>query len=127
MAERPLKWTGSGDLIPAPKIKFRRQRANLLINPLNAKLNPIYHLMALLGAHHIFHVSGLRVSVLHVVWLTVQTVQFTVPSGTPASPSCVRPYILLNIFLSNVFSSGINQYYNLQQCIPNGLPGSTAQ
>ena len=27
MAERPLKWTGGGgDLIPAPKIKFRRQR-----------------------------------------------------------------------------------------------------
>jgi hypothetical protein len=30
-------------------------------NPLNAELNPIYHLMALLGAHHILHVSGLRV------------------------------------------------------------------
>jgi len=30
-------------------------------NPLNAKLNPICHLLALLGAHHIFHVSGLRV------------------------------------------------------------------
>jgi len=32
------------------------------INPLNAQLNPICHLMALLGAHHIFHVSGLRVN-----------------------------------------------------------------
>jgi hypothetical protein len=32
-----------------------------IINPLNAKLNPICHLLALLGAHHIFHVSGLRV------------------------------------------------------------------
>ena len=31
------------------------------INPLNAKFNPICHLLALLGAHHIFHVSGLRV------------------------------------------------------------------
>jgi len=31
------------------------------INPLNADLNPIYHLLALLGVHHIFHVSGLRV------------------------------------------------------------------
>ena len=27
-------------------------------NPLNAELNPIWHLLALLGAHHIFHVSG---------------------------------------------------------------------
>jgi len=30
-------------------------------NPLNAELNPIYHLLVLLRAHHIFHVSGLRV------------------------------------------------------------------
>jgi len=27
------------------------------INPLNAELNPICYLLALLGAHHIFHVS----------------------------------------------------------------------
>jgi len=32
-----------------------------MINPLNAELNPISQLLALLGAHHIFHVSGLRV------------------------------------------------------------------
>jgi len=31
------------------------------INPLNAELNPIYHLLALLGAHLIFHVSRIRV------------------------------------------------------------------
>ena len=31
------------------------------LTPLNAELNPIFHLLALLGAHHIFHVSGLRV------------------------------------------------------------------
>jgi hypothetical protein len=30
--------------------------------PLNAELNPICHLVALLGAHHIFHVSGLKVN-----------------------------------------------------------------
>jgi len=30
-------------------------------NPLNAELNPICHLLVLLGTHHIFHVSGLRV------------------------------------------------------------------
>ena len=33
-------------------------------NPLNAKLNPICHLLALLGAHHILHVSRIRVKVL---------------------------------------------------------------
>ena len=31
------------------------------INPLNAELNPICHLLALLGAHHILHFSGIRV------------------------------------------------------------------
>ena len=34
----------------------------MTFNPLNAELNPICHLLALLGAHHIFHVSGLRVN-----------------------------------------------------------------
>jgi hypothetical protein len=34
-------------------------------NPLNAKLNPICHLLALLGAHHIFHVSRVRVKTWH--------------------------------------------------------------
>jgi hypothetical protein len=32
-----------------------------LVKPLNAKLNPICHLLALLGAHFIFHVNGIRV------------------------------------------------------------------
>jgi len=32
-------------------------------NPLNAKLNPICHLLALIGAHHILHVSRIRVNV----------------------------------------------------------------
>jgi hypothetical protein len=31
------------------------------INPLNAKLNPICHLLALLGAHPILHVGRIRV------------------------------------------------------------------
>jgi len=34
------------------------------INPLNAELNPICHLLALLGAHHIFHISRIRVNSL---------------------------------------------------------------
>jgi len=34
----------------------------LNINPLSAELNPTCHLLALLGAHHIFHIDGLRVN-----------------------------------------------------------------
>ena len=32
------------------------------LNPLNAELNPICHLLALLGPHHIPHVSRIRVN-----------------------------------------------------------------
>jgi hypothetical protein len=35
------------------------------INPSNAELNPICHLLALLGAHHILHVSRIRVKLSH--------------------------------------------------------------
>jgi hypothetical protein len=31
------------------------------VNPLNAELNPICHLLALLGAHHIIHIRRIRV------------------------------------------------------------------
>jgi len=31
-------------------------------NPLNAELNPICHLLALVGPHPIFHVSRIRVN-----------------------------------------------------------------
>jgi hypothetical protein len=33
------------------------------INPSNAELNPICHLLALLGAHHILHFSRIRVKI----------------------------------------------------------------
>ena len=36
-----------------------------VINPLNAKLNPICYLLALLGAHHILHVSRIRVKLCY--------------------------------------------------------------
>ena len=35
-----------------------------LINPLNAELNPICYLLALLGAHHFLHVGRIRVKSL---------------------------------------------------------------
>jgi len=36
----------------------------LNVNPLNAELNPICYLLALLGAHHFLHVSRIRVKSL---------------------------------------------------------------
>jgi hypothetical protein len=37
------------------------------INPLNAKLNPICHLLALLGVHLILHVGKIRVKACDIV------------------------------------------------------------
>jgi len=42
-----------------------RKLHNEELNSLNAELNPICHLLALLGAHHILHVSRIRVNDLY--------------------------------------------------------------
>ena len=39
---------------------------SLGLNPLNAELNPIWHLLALLGGHHFLHVSRIRVKSLTI-------------------------------------------------------------
>jgi len=36
--------------------------SNIIINPVNDEINPICHLLALLGTHHILHVSRIRVN-----------------------------------------------------------------
>ena len=41
--------------------------------PLNGELNPICHLLALLGAHHFFHVSGLRVNLIILFFYMFRT------------------------------------------------------
>jgi len=38
----------------------------VVINPLNTELNPICHLLALLEAHHILHVSRIRVNIVGI-------------------------------------------------------------
>jgi hypothetical protein len=41
---------------------FRKGKVVLVFNFLNDELNPICHLLTLLGAHHIFHVGRIRVN-----------------------------------------------------------------
>jgi hypothetical protein len=47
-------------------------------NPLNSKLNPICHLLALLGAHHILHVSRIRVKVHFIILFPILSTIFIV-------------------------------------------------
>ena len=60
------------------------------INPLNGELNPICHLLTLLGAHHILHVSRIGVNtVLH---------QYTTPAAAAFYVS-VRFFLFLRSFV----------------------------
>jgi hypothetical protein len=54
--------TGIARKIPEEVNGTTHISARYLVNPLNAELNPMCHFLALLGARHIFHVSGLRVN-----------------------------------------------------------------
>jgi hypothetical protein len=42
-------------------LKKKKLLMHTFFNPLNTELNPISHLLALFGAHHILHVSRIRV------------------------------------------------------------------
>ena len=43
-------------------IYFLKFNTAALVNPLNAELNPVRHLLALVGVRHIVHVSKIRVN-----------------------------------------------------------------
>jgi len=43
------------------KLFFKEFKIETEINPLNTELNPICHMLALLGAHLILHISRIRV------------------------------------------------------------------
>ena len=62
------------------------------INPLNAKLNLICHLLVLLGAHHIFHVSGLRVNAVvpSVISLCIRSYKLQQTYGRSQWPRGLR-------------------------------------
>jgi hypothetical protein len=51
-----VTWRAFGGQKGTVKVEHRQ------INPLNAELNPICHLLSLLEAHHILHVSRIKVN-----------------------------------------------------------------
>jgi len=46
-----------------PNLRKSVSPAMLYVNPLKAELNPVCHLLTLLGAHHILHISRIRFKV----------------------------------------------------------------
>ena len=64
------------------------------INPLNAELNPICHLLALLGAHHILHVSRIGVNgILPKLWKTNNFIGPRMYQNGPGRQSCCNQLI----------------------------------
>ena len=53
--------TVSRKLLLRLALRFKLSPYYSFLNPLNPELNPIFHFLALLGAHHILHVSRVRV------------------------------------------------------------------
>jgi len=66
-----------------------------LIKPLNAELNPICYLLALIGAHHFLHVSRIRVKSL-ILRLLMSYIQ----SG---------PIKCIHSLLINIFGINLNE------------------
>jgi len=62
------------------------------INPLNAELNPIGHLRALLGAHHILQVKRIRVKFLCVCLKVQKMFPKKIPVVTRFSACPDRPW-----------------------------------
>jgi len=50
---------------------LEKQLSTIYFNPLNTELNPTCHLLALLGAHHILHVSRERFKDVRFPWVTL--------------------------------------------------------
>ena len=77
---------------PPPRRQIRVH--NDVLNPLNAELNPICHLMALLGAHHILHVGRIRVKhyekTLFLLHLFLVQSKFYLNYETVEVPTAVR-------------------------------------
>jgi hypothetical protein len=68
--------------------------SDLAINPLNSELNPICHLLALLGAHHILHVSKIRVK---------SHASYIYRTGVPLPSRCCILYIFISTNISTEY------------------------
>ena len=73
------------------------------INPLNAELNPICYLLALLGAHHFLHVSRIKVKPVTLVFISISA---TLPCVSYISAHEYYPvsYLVISLFVFDHFS-----------------------
>jgi len=74
------------------KICMFSLQASTGINPLKAELNPIYHLLALLGAHLIFHISRIRVKGTRIQTVKVKASLLSKQQYQIADSCVIYPY-----------------------------------
>jgi len=75
-------------------------------SPLNTELNPICHLLKLLGAHHILHVSRIRVKIcFNIILLT---------SGFPSETLCAFLFSPMHAHTPRISSLLLTVIYNGQ-------------
>ena len=69
-------------------------KLNRFLNPLNAELSPICHLLAFLRAHPLLHVSRLRVNhlFLHCTQIRKRVRELFLQRSSPCYPSLGRSY-----------------------------------
>jgi hypothetical protein len=79
------------------------------LNPLNAELNPICHLLALLEAQHILHVSRIRVKFLHAVMMAVRHSAV----GVASVATCTAV-----VFVHMYFAVRVRSCHFIEQVIP---------
>jgi len=65
------------------------QIRSVKINPLSAELSPICNLLALLGAHHILHVSRVRVNSIYI-YIYIYMCRFQWPRGLRLRSAAAR-------------------------------------
>ena len=84
-------------------IIFARNFILRLLNPLNVELNPIRHLLALVGARHIVKVNRIRVNLPSSIYFTLSSsLRFVFPVLLPQCPDAASYYedaLILSIVL----------------------------
>jgi hypothetical protein len=105
------------------KTKWGMVKYSAHINPLNAKLNPNFHLLALLGAHHILHFSRVRVKIR---WQNILTITWGYLSNTESHYALRNMELpITNEILDKIFQH-TNWYILISQpnFSPKGMPNS---
>jgi hypothetical protein len=79
-------------------------------NTLNSELNPMCHLLVLLGAHHIFHVSGLRVNRISPLEYNDGSIQ-TNPQLPPTPPTLNCDWFKRGFYAKQICTFYVTSYW----------------